>query len=210
MARARARAVRCFWPAGEGDAALAHEGLEPLGELRHVLGRAAPPPPPSARARSRPSSAGMPEGHVLADRLREEERLLRHVADGPAQRGQGELAHVVAVHEHRARRRLEQARDEGHQRALAGAGGPDDGHRGARGHLEVDVAQHGPAVVGEGEVAQLHVARGSSVTARGRRGPRSPRARPGSRPCRPMEASPRSKMFTTQPSAIIGQCSMVR
>ena len=26
---------------------------------------------------------------------------------------------------------------------------------------------------------------------------------------RPIEASPRSKMFTTQPSAIIGQCSMV-
>jgi hypothetical protein len=29
-------------------------------------------------------------------------------------------------------------------------------------------------------------------------------------PMRPIEASPRSKMFTTQPSAIIGQCSIVR
>jgi hypothetical protein len=27
---------------------------------------------------------------------------------------------------------------------------------------------------------------------------------------RPMAASPRSKMFTTQPMAIIGQCSMAR
>ena len=27
---------------------------------------------------------------------------------------------------------------------------------------------------------------------------------------RPIDASPRSKMFTTQPSAIIGQCSMAR
>ena len=54
------------------------------------------------------------------------ERLLRHDADRAAQRRQRHLAHVHAVDEHRARRRIVQPREQRQQRRLARSGAADD------------------------------------------------------------------------------------
>ncbi len=60
-----------------------------------------------------------PEGNVVGQRVREQERLLRHEADGAAEHGERHLAHVDAVDEHAARRRIVKAREQRNQRRLA-------------------------------------------------------------------------------------------
>ena len=102
-------------PAGEGDAALAHEGLVTRWGSRPRPWRAAatsaaPAHAPGARA----PSGGQPEGDVLAHGVGEEEGLLRHEADGPAQHGQRAACRTSwPSTSTRARRRVEQARDRG-------------------------------------------------------------------------------------------------
>ncbi len=74
--------------------------------------------------------------HVGADRVGEQERLL-----------EDEAAHA-GLHGDGAAARGQQAAHEGEQRGLAGAGGPDDGHRATLGDHEVEAVQH-LAPVGE-------------------------------------------------------------
>ena len=82
------------------------------------------------------------ERDVVAERVGKQERLLRHEADGAAQLGQRDVAHISSVDEHRAARRVVQPRQQVHERRLAGPRAADDRHRLARLHREGDVAQH--------------------------------------------------------------------
>jgi hypothetical protein len=96
---------------------------------------------------------GMAEGDVGRDGVGEEKALLENQADVAAQVVEVELAHVDAVEQHAAGGRVEEARDQAHQHALARAGRAEDGHALAGFHVEVDVAHDGlGAVVGEGDV----------------------------------------------------------
>ena len=96
------------------------------------------------------------------DGHREEERLVEDDADVGPEAGQGEVPDVVAVDLHRAVPHVVEAGEQAGHRRLAGARPPDDGHRLARGDVQVEVGQHqllGVLGVGEVDVAEPHVAR---------------------------------------------------
>src|SRR5204863_2123098 len=80
-------------------------------------------------------------GDVVAQGGREEERVVRHQRDLPAQRLGIDLANVYAVDPHYALDRVVQPRDQRRQRRLAGPGRSDQGKRLTSGDLQVDVAQ---------------------------------------------------------------------
>ena len=81
----------------------------------------------------------------------------RPMAD--AQAAHGEVAHVVAVDEHRALGRVVEAREQPGDRRLAAAGAADERDRLARRQVQVEVLEHRPGLaVAEGDVAQLHLA----------------------------------------------------
>jgi hypothetical protein len=58
------------------------------------------------------------------------------------QRYAGDAREIEAVEQDLARRRLDEAIDAADQRALAGAGWPDDRRDAFRGDCDVDVVQH--------------------------------------------------------------------
>ena len=72
------------------------------------------------------------EGDVLQDRAVEEEVVLEDDAELRPVVGETHAGEVLSVHEDRARGRPVEGGDEADQRALAGAGGSDQGRRGAR------------------------------------------------------------------------------
>ncbi len=179
-----------------------------------------PPAPPA------PLSGVEAERDVVGNRVREQERLLRHEADGAAQDRERDLADVDAVDEHRARRRIVQAREQADQRRLAGAGTTDerDGLPGL--DARRDMIEDRRAVVGEDEIAEFDLAAdrrlrryrpaACSLHLRRARVRRTVSASGSPAPCRAPRASassgamPRCSMFVTQPNAIIGQLSIVR
>ena len=71
-------------------------------------------------------------GDVVADRPREEERLLGHVAEPASVGAEVEIGDRLAVDEHAARSDVVEARDELHDRGLPGAGLADERDRLAR------------------------------------------------------------------------------
>jgi len=86
-------------PAREPDAALADDRVVALGQRVHELGGLRGL---GGGAHLLDRGVGAAVGDVVAHRAREQQRLLQHDADLRAQAGQGHLAHVVAVDEHRA------------------------------------------------------------------------------------------------------------
>ena len=84
---------------------------------------------------------GPAEGDVLGDRAAEQKALLRDDAELAAQRRLRDVAQVVAVDEHRAARRVVEARDELGDRRLAGAGRADERDGLARRDLQREVLQ---------------------------------------------------------------------
>ena len=117
--------------ARERDAALAEHGVEPLRELVEVGPEAGAAARPARQVRRRASVAVVEsERDVLADRLREEERLLRHDAEAAAIARRGASAPP-------GRRRastvpsvgLVEPRDQVEQRRLPRAGAPHDRDR---------------------------------------------------------------------------------
>ena len=138
---ARAIAVRCFWPP---------ESVSPRSPTVVVQRSGKVSTSTSRRATATACFEildGVPlrgaEGDVAGDGVAEEERLLRHHADAPAQDAEREIAHVDAVDEDRARRRIVEPRQQAHERRLAAAGRADDGERRARRHAQRDVVQDG-------------------------------------------------------------------
>ena len=127
-------AVRCFWPPDSVMPRSPTTCRSPSGTPSTSLssratrrGLAQPSRDRSPAPASR-SSRGLrhAERHVLGDRVREQERLLRHEADRAAQAVERDLADVDAVDEHRPRRRVVQARQQVDQRRLARAGRADE------------------------------------------------------------------------------------
>ncbi len=96
-------------------------------------------------------------GNVLAEAGREQEGIVGNHGHLATQRRGIDVAHVHAVHQHGALVHVVQARDQHHERRLAGAGGADDRDRAAGLHVEVDPVQNQLlAVVGEAHVAEFH------------------------------------------------------
>ena len=84
--------------------------------------------------------AGVPQ--VGGDGVVEKVGVLRHHAHGAGDRGEGHVAHVVAIDRHRPRAGVVQPGHQAGQGGLAGARGPDQrGHGPGLGH-EGHVAQH--------------------------------------------------------------------
>ena len=79
---------------------------------------------------------------VLADRHREELRLLQDDGHLPAQSVQRIRADIAAIDEDLARRRIVEARQQREQCALARARRADNGQRLPTRHLEGDIRQH--------------------------------------------------------------------
>ncbi len=99
-------------------------------------------------------------GHGVADVLEdgagEQERLLQDHGDVPAERGLGEIAHILAADQDLAAPDVVEAVQQRHRAGLAGAGRADQRHRLARLDPKADVAQHRDAVdVAEGDVLEL-------------------------------------------------------
>ena len=104
-------------------------------------------------------------GDVVAHRVVEQHRLLRHDADLRPQRGQRKIADVDAVHQNASAGDIEKARDEVHQRGLARAAAADDRQHLAGLHLQVDALQH-LARIFPTAVAEAHVLKADGVVER--------------------------------------------
>ena len=160
-------------PSRERDAALPDHGVVALREVGQVLVEPCdgcrtfdlrlPLAAPGIGARSgrqhvaaRGEALGVEaEGDVVADRVREEERLLRHEADRATQRLQRPVAYVAPIHKYGAPRRLVQARDQPDQRRLPSAGLADDG-RGLTGrNAHGDVTEDRRVTEGERQVPKF-------------------------------------------------------
>ena len=83
----------------------------------------------------------MAERDVLGDRAAKQQALLEHDADVAAKDVQVQRAHVDAVDQHPPARRIEEARHQPQQRALARAGRADDRHAAPGLDREVDAVQ---------------------------------------------------------------------
>ena len=90
----------------------------------------------------------------VANRAREQERLLRNVAEPVPVSRQVELAQVSPVDQDRAVRRVVEPRDQLHQGRLAGTGLAHQGHGLASAHPQVDAVQ---GVAGGVRVVEVHV-----------------------------------------------------
>ncbi len=81
-------------------------------------------------------------GNVVAHRVVEENRLLRHLRHLAAQRAQRQVAQVVAVDQDAPRGHIEEARNQVDQRRLARAARPHQRQHLAGLHLQIDVVQN--------------------------------------------------------------------
>ena len=118
---------------------------------------------PTARAASSTSSerrVRAPEGEVVEDRPREQERLLRHDPELRAQRARLDVAQVVAVDQDPPLGRVVEARGELRERRLARARRADQRDRLAGRDVQVDVRQGGLGArrVGERDVVERELA----------------------------------------------------
>ena len=142
--------------AGQRGATLAELRVEALRQRRDEslgLDRAQRRPDVGVRRR-------LAERDVLAYRVVEQERRLRHDGHGIGERGVGELAYVDAVDAHRARVGVDEPGEELRERALAGTGGADDGDHASGREVEIDPAQHlGPVFVREAHVTKRQAGR---------------------------------------------------
>ena len=103
------------------------------------------------------AGAGTSVGDVLPDAGREQHRLLEHDGELAAQVGEAVVTQVHAVEQNGAGGWVVEAREEAHDRRLAGPRRPGDRHARAGRDLERDTAQHGMVrVVREADVAERH------------------------------------------------------
>ncbi len=140
--------------ARERDAALADQGLVALGQARDVVVQARD----FAGVRDPVAiGPGIAVGDVVLDRGCEQEGVLLDQADRPAQGGERDLAHVLAVDRDPAGADVVVARDQVGDGRLAAARRAHDPERPASLHLEADVVQgrQRPPLAGIGEIDML-------------------------------------------------------
>ncbi|MBV6467016.1 MAG: hypothetical protein PGMFKBFP_02348 [Anaerolineales bacterium] len=153
--------------AGDGDAlalsarkrhaALAHHRLVAVREMRDEVVRLRGP---RGGDDLRLARVGAAVGDVGADRVREQQRGLKHDPDLPAERSQVEGAHVAAVNQQRALGHVVEAGDEIHERGLARASLPDQRDELIRLHGQFDIRQRDGffVLIFERDVAELDAA----------------------------------------------------
>ena len=206
VTRARAMATRCCCPPDSSVGSWSRRSASP-NRSRAAVARA-------ARSRAADALVGEGHGHVLERRRARQQVVgLEDEADGPAAQARQavvvELVHVRAAQPIAALRRPVEAADDVHERRLAGARRPDDGHELPAPDVEVDavegtdveparvvdavdVGQRDERLVGGladgigGGHGQRPVTRAGGITARppawSRVRPPRPARRPGSRP----------------------------
>src|SRR4051794_27692967 len=91
--------------------------------------------------------------YILAHRAGEEDGVLRDDADLVAQRAYGHFAQVDAIRQYTTHCGIVEARDQLHQRRLAGAAWPDEGHDFARANTQIDAAENEAL----GGIAEVHL-----------------------------------------------------
>ena len=126
-------------PLGEAGSPLAHQRVVSSRQAPdHLIG------PQSLRDRLHlfPRSFRPSIAEVLEDRLAKEEVLLEHDPHLPMERLESVMADVKAIHQNPPPLRLVKARQEVDDRALSGAGWPDEGHHLPRLHVEAHFPQH--------------------------------------------------------------------
>ena len=102
---------------------------------------------------------GAPVGDVVADRGREQERLVEHDADLGAQAVEREVAHVVAVDLDRAAGDVVEARQQPRDRRLAAGRAADHRDRLAGAQVQREVVEdQRPVAVGEADAVEADVA----------------------------------------------------
>ena len=137
-------------PSGEVVAALTHLFVQPVVQLVDELVGI------DVAADLHDLAVGdtlFPQNDVGTDGTREQEHILQHLAEVPAQGGDLDLADVDTVDQDLALLELVVPADQGEDGALAGAGGTHKGHRLAGIHMEGNALQHPLA----GNVAEPHV-----------------------------------------------------
>ena len=150
------------WARARADE-LALPGRQRPATLAHVVEVAAREPGDEVVGADRPgrrldlgvARVGPAEGDVVADRPREQERLLRHVAELVPVLGEVEVGQRHAVDQHPPGGGVVEPGDQLHDGRLAGAGLADEGHDLARADLEVDAPQGFVAGAGVREVDVL-------------------------------------------------------
>ncbi len=192
-------------PARKGDAALADHGLVAFGKTCDI---ARQPGDFGGAADLLRGGRFHAEGDVLRDGGAEQESLLRHEADLPAQFAGVEFAHVHAVHQHRAGGGIHQARHQADQRALARPGVAHHRDGGAGGNAQIDAVQGGAHRYSPRPRREIRSHPRAARMATGRAGAAMVGCSSRIWLMRPSEAVPRCIRFTTQPSAIMGQTSM--
>ncbi len=148
--------MSCFWPV-ESELPRSRTGSsKPCGRLST---KSSTLTSCAARRIALLADVFVAEADVFADGAREEERILQHDGEVPAQRGQVVLAQIDAVEQDAARSDLVEAHHQAGERGFARAGVADDGDGLAR-------------LDGEGHVLQnpldaVERAEGSGVGRRG-------------------------------------------
>ena len=159
-------------PTRQVDAAFAQLRVVSLAEALHGLVQLRQPARPSDRRLGRRGRVVLEAvAQVALDRLRKEQALLRHHADLAPELSEVELRDRHTVHEDRPLLRVEEAREQVQQRALARPDRPDDAERLPRRERERDLAQH-PArrMPLGGRIVESHAAeldRAPAIRARG-------------------------------------------
>ena len=94
---------------------------------------------------------------IVADRRREQHRLLRHNPNLAAQRAILKLSDVMSVEQYAALLGIVEAEQQAEQRGLSHPARPDERHHLPRPRLEIDALQHGPVrIVPEPHVLESH------------------------------------------------------
>src|ERR1700687_1515983 len=151
-----------FLSAGESDAALADHGLVSLAEALDVTVQAGNF---GCFADALLVIFRQAKGDVAADGLAEQVGVLRHEADGLAQRDERPLAYRTPVDQHRVIGRFPETCNESGERGLAATRGADDSERRACGDFQIYVAEHrmrtaaiglrGPVRTGSGKSGRI-------------------------------------------------------
>ena len=165
--------------AGQGDALslaareplapFAHDRVVPLGQGLDEAGGLGQLCSPLDGGAGRIEAA---VGDVLGHRAVEQEHLLAHQADGPAQIRQLQIPDRQAIEQDLALLQLVQAQQQPDDGALAGAGGADDAQGAAGWHLQIEALQQRLAAgIGEAQATEaqgaLHGRRGQGAVATG-------------------------------------------
>ena len=126
-------------PAGEERAPLPHVGVEPVGHSHDIVVDLRLP---GGGDHLVGGGAGAAVANVLHNAGGEEEHILLHHANVPAQALLGDVPHIQAVDGDAALRHVVEAGDQVAEGGLAAAGGPHNGDGLAGPNVEGDVVEH--------------------------------------------------------------------